>query len=74
MAACNWWSLNLLAFVADKNKTYEYSSLIKKTIGKKFALLYNIVILLATFLTIIAFITTSKFKILLLIKISYISI
>ena len=60
MAICNWWSLNLLAYVCNKKKIYEYSKLLKSSIGRKYAKLFNLIIIFATFLTIIAFIDTSK--------------
>ena len=53
---CNWWTVNLLAYLCNKNQVYEYSILVKIILGSKAEKIYNIVLILSSTLTIIAYI------------------
>jgi amino acid permease len=57
----NWWTFNLLAYVCNKYKCYDYAKLIKKILGEKVEYLYSFAIILSCGITMIAYINIGNF-------------
>lgn len=58
--AFNLCTFNLLAYLCTKYEIYDYARLVEKILGKKAFYIYNAVILISCFITIIAYINVGK--------------
>lgn len=57
---CNYWTFNLLAYVCDKHKIYDYSTLVRKLLGAKTEKIYNFVMWLSCLFCMIAYLNICK--------------
>ena len=56
----NWFTFNMLAFVCNKHKVYDYSLLMRNALGKKADYIYNSALIFSSIVTIIAYNNVGK--------------